>query len=555
MEKISKRGICYFILFVVICWYPFSGFSQQLPANYDNKGIYDFLDELANECVIEIQDCIKPYSRKEISNLLKEALNLKQELNPRMQKQLDFYWKDFRKDIDENETTDNLLKRIRELRKEHPQRADLFYYRDKLFNAWINPIGGGSFYQNQKGSYHHYWNGLEGYGYIDRHWGVYVSFRDNRESLGVRSPAYLNSFPGIDNKSGSDFSDMRGGASYGWSWGSISFMKDHFSWGDGYNHSVIFSGRIPTIPYLSLNLKPAKWLSFHYIHAWLVSGVVDSNSIAVLAPGVVRQEFYPKFLAANMYTVRLFPKFFASMGNSMIYSNRYPQPAYLIPFILFKSVEHTIAASNENNAQIFMNISSRNIKHLHLYGTFYVDEVNFGNIWDPAKHSNWFAYKAGARLSNFPVNNLVLTTEYSRVNPMVYKHYYPTSTFASNNYNLGFYLQDNSQQLYLALQYKPMYKLRFKSEFILDQKGPDYPDIRNDPNYTVGGKKFMTAVEWQSQLLGFQIEYELFHDAFVSLGYNISNVTAKDQVTLDKYTPAYYQGKTNTLNFRINFGF
>ena len=73
--------------------------SQEVPQSVNNKGIYEFLDELANNHIIEINSVVKPYSRLFISKRLKEAEEKKDQLNPRQQKELDFYLMDFGKEL------------------------------------------------------------------------------------------------------------------------------------------------------------------------------------------------------------------------------------------------------------------------------------------------------------------------------------------------------------------------------------------------------------------------------------------------------------------------
>lgn len=544
-----------FILLFFLCFAKHL-YSQDIPVHPSSERIYEFLDEMASLQLIEINSVVKPFSRATIAGLLSEVNNNKSLLNKRQSEELEFYLKEFVKEINEFSYSDHVIKRIAHIRDRQEQRADLFYYRDSLFNLTINPIGGFRYYFNQKNSLMHQWTGLEANAYIDKRWGFYVNFRDNRASERLVDKSYLINLPGRDNKgNGTDFSDIRGGASYSWKWGSIAFRKDHFIWGSNYHGSVIFSGRILSIPYLSLNIKPVKWFEFNYVHAWLVSEVVDSSSIDDFGGGAVRKSFYPKFLAANIYTVKPFKYLYLSAGNSMVYSSYRAQMAYLIPFLFFKPIEHTIAASNENNAQIFIDVSSRNIKHLHFYGTFYVDEVNFGNFFDTAKHSNWFAYKAGVKISDLPIQNLFFLFEWTRTNPMVYKHYYPTSTFESNQYCLGSYLRDNAQEYYIRLTYRPLKKLHLNFDYTFAEKGPDYPDVRNDPNYFAGGKKFMRNVEWTAKTWRLYAGYELFHDALIYFEYSNSDISAINQTLLNKYTPAYYQGKNSTWSFGVNFGF
>ena len=73
-------------------------YSQEVPQPVNNKGIYDFIDELANIHIITINSAVKPYSRLFISQRLKEAEEKKDELNPRQQKELEFYIRDFGKE-------------------------------------------------------------------------------------------------------------------------------------------------------------------------------------------------------------------------------------------------------------------------------------------------------------------------------------------------------------------------------------------------------------------------------------------------------------------------
>jgi len=531
-------------------------FSQEIPVHHSSDRIYSFLDEMAAMQLIEVNSAIKPFSRKHIADLLVEVNSKNDLLNARQLGELKFYLKEFNKEINSIAYKDNLISRVIHIKDKSDQRADLYYYRDSLFNISINPVGGFRYYKNANGGLMHQWSGLEANAYIGKNWGFYVNFRDNVMDEMLVKKSYLTTRPGRDNKSnGTDFSDIRGGASYSWKWGSVSFLKDNFVWGNNNHGANIFSGRIPSIPHLKLRINPVKWFEFNYIHAWLVSEVIDSNTIDDFGGGAVRYSFYPKFIAANMYTLKPFKYLHLSAGNSMVYSSYKAQMAYLIPFLFFKPVEHTIAASNENNAQIFIDISTRNIKYLHLYGTFYVDEVNFSNFYDTALHSNWFSYKAGLNLSNFPLKNLSLVFEWTRTNPMVYKHYYPTSTFESNQYNLGHYLRDNSQEYYFRFTYKPIRKLNVNFDYCYAEKGPDYPDVRNDPNVSVLGKHFMKKVEWSNRTWRLLASYELFHDAIFYLEYANSNTSAIDQVTLDKYSPAYLQGKTSTFCFGVNFGF
>ena len=118
-----------------------------------------------------------------------------------------------------------------------------------------------------------------------------------------------------------------------------------------------------------------------------------------------------------------------------------------------------LAVENQNS-QMFITLSSRNIKHLHLYASFFIDEFNTKRLSND--EHNLISYKAGFNVSNWPLKNLSYGFEYTRTNTLNYKHSIQAITWASNSYNLGHYLGDNSQQFYAYIAYKPIRKVDIK---------------------------------------------------------------------------------------------
>ena len=96
-----KKRILIFAIFSIIQIMNMNLYSQEVTQSVSNTGIYEFLDELANKQIIEINSAVKPYSRLFISQRLKEAEEKKDQLNPRQQKELDFYLLDFGKELNE----------------------------------------------------------------------------------------------------------------------------------------------------------------------------------------------------------------------------------------------------------------------------------------------------------------------------------------------------------------------------------------------------------------------------------------------------------------------
>ncbi len=522
----------------------FCGYTQEVYHHISNTSIYEFLDEMATLKVIELNSAIKPYSRIFIAQKLYAIQNSNCELNKRQKKELEFYLKDFNKEIKPN--------------KNYNKRLDLYNYKDSLFSLTINPIGGIEYLMNDSGSYHHRWNGAEAWAYIGKHFGVYASLRDNHETTVLTRENTLNQRMGGNYKfpsdGGIDYSEMRGGITYSWNWGAVSIVKDNFEWGTNYNGANIFSGRTPSFAQIKFRLKPTEWFEFNYIHGWLVSEVVDSANSYIFTNsyGTNRRDvFHDKYIAANMFTLTPFKNFKASFGNSVIYSDDGVKLQYLIPIMFYKSVDHTYNATDSKgrnvgqNSQMFLDISSRNIKKLHLYSTLFVDELSVSRFFND-EESNFWSLKLGLQIADL-IPNTFITAEYTKSTPLTYKHNIPTTTFESNGYNLGHYLMDNSKELYFAVNIKPIKGLNIKIDYLDAKKGKDYDSIGGDRL----GLPYIETVEWENKSFSVQAKYQIINDGYIFFKYLNSNI----QGDLNTYTPDMFHGKQNTLSMGINYGF
>ncbi|MCX6325641.1 MAG: hypothetical protein NT144_03155 [Bacteroidia bacterium] len=509
-------------------------YSQEVPHSIDNKGIYEFLDELANNHVIAINSAIKPYSRLFISQRLLEAEEKKEQLNPRQQKELDFYLMDFGKELNEG--------------KAWKRRKDLFYYKDDLFSLTINPILGGELFNNSAGKATYWRNGAEARGYIQK-WGFYASLRDNHEKPLLGKSAYLTQREGGHIKGSTDWSEMQGGVTYSWKWGNAGLVKERVQWGNNYNGANIFGGSNPTFVQIKLHISPVKWFDFNYFHGWLNSMVVDSaNSYWVTNSygADYREVYHKKFIAANMFTFTPFKNLNVSAGNSIVYSDENIHPAYLVPLFFYKSVDHSLTSGIDNmNSQMFFDISSRQIKNLHLYATMFIDELSVTRFTIKDEW-NFFSYKAGFRLTDFPVSNLSFTTEFTYTYPLTFQHYVPTLTFETAGYNLGHYLRDNSREWYVSFDYRPLRTLNINLFFIDAIRGPDYTELGTDRL----GNPPLSSVEWHNATYGLKASYQVINDLYTWASFVSGNVRGDED-----WSPGYFFGKKNTLNFGLTLGF
>ena len=522
-------------------------YAQEVHHSVRNVGVYDFIDELANIGIIEINSAIKPYSRLFIAKKLSEADNRREVLNLRQQNELDFYLKDFGKETDK--PYDNKTNRRNGIGGHLPEgRADLFYYKDSLFSLTINPIFGAEVFSNSSGRATYWRNGAEARAYV-ANWGFYVSLRDNHEKPILGKPAHLTQREGGPLKLGTDWSEMQGGITYSWKWGNIGLIKDAFQWGSNYNMANIFGGKHPSFIRLNLQISPTKWFEFNYFHGWLDSRVVDSTKSFYISNsyGVeYRKRYHNKYIAANMFTFTPLKKLNISVGNSIIYDYDNVNAAYLMPLFFYKSIDHSQTMGVENmNSQMFLDISSRQITNLHLYGSLFIDELSTKRI---GKNDVWnfLSYKAGLRLSNIPIKNLSFTAEFTYSYPLAFQHFVPTTTFESAYYNLGHYLKDNAREWYIAFDYKPIRALNINVFYIDAIRGPDYTELAT---YRVGNPP-LSVVEWHNSSVGMKTSFQIINDFYMWITATYSDISGDK-----RWSPEYFFGHKTTINAGFTIGF
>lgn len=512
-------------------------YSQETYHHITNTGVYEFIDELSSLGIIDnANTSVKPYSRSQFRNYLNQANEKKDRLNNRQKADLAFYLSDFDKD---NPATVK-------------KRFDILHRADSNFSITINPLLGVNTIKNDSAFAYNRWVGAEVHGNVGK-FGFYASLRDYAQNYRLALPSYLTHEMGGNYKydgDGGEFSEMRGGVTYAWRWGSIGIVKDHIQWGSGYNGANILGGRTPSFAMIKLNVKPTNWVELNYIHGWLVSQVIDSAR-TYTSFNETRKVYHSKYIAANLITFKPFKGFNLSVGNSIIYSDIEVQPAYLIPFFFYKSIDHHLnGMSNQvgQNSQMFFDVSSYNVNHLHLYATLFLDELSMKNMFNADKHSNFYSLKAGFRLWDLPFRNISLTAEYTRTNPLAFKHIIETTTYESNRFNLGHYLTDNADEMYFALSYYPTRGLTIFGSLTKSRKGPDYTKISTERL----GLPFMEQVEWEQTFWQLGARFQIINDGYLFVSGGINNIINR---TSYKYTPDFMLGKQVQIESGICWGF
>ncbi len=520
--------------------------AQTIPEPVEDRAIYLFLSELAGDGIIELNQVVKPYSRKLIEERLEEADNQRDILSRRQQKELDFWLGNY-----SLTGRDGKLKLLF-----NPATAQ---YRDSLFSVTVSPILGLTAGLTPDASED--WltgvartrtiswkNGAKVYGSYGR-WAFFATLQDNHQDPLLGSTLYLTRERGGHIKNGTDFSEMTGGVSYMWKWGDISFLKDSPVWGSGYAGTNILSGRAPSFMQLKLHLKPVEWAGMTWLYGWLTSMVVDSTRSywVTNAYGTsYRDVYHTKYISASLFTLTPVSRLHISFGNSVIWSDQRLVPHYMMPLFFYKSVDHGVNSGIGNsNSQMFIDISSNNIRHLHLYGTLFIDELSTSRFTN--SDYNFFSWKGGFRAGNFSfMPDIWVTAEATFTYPLTFQHNVPVTTFENQGYNMGHWLRDNSRSWYLALDYRPLRAMTLRLWHEWSERGPDYQNIGGSRL----GLPYLETIEWKNVATGFEASYLITGGVQVRASVTRRNVSGNQF-----WYPSHLFGTTTTLSGGVVWGF
>jgi hypothetical protein len=429
-----------------------------------------------------------------------------------------------------------------------------FSYKDSSLSLKLNPILGISF----ENVFNHpqrttTW-GLNLSGKHKSGLSFYFMFNDNI----VYNYDYYNKIDFL-NKQGriltrnsnnrSEFSETNGYVSYSNEWLNIGIVKDNLKFGEGKNSQLILSSRAPSFPALVLNLKLSEWFSVYSLHGWLISGITDSSK-SYSTQLMTRKVEHEKYFALHSFQFDLFNSLTFRIGETIIYSDRGPYLGYMLPFLLFRSVDHMFTYGSDdsgNNGSLFFDGNYRFGKSYKLYGSLFIDELSLSKLLKGDTERNQFGFLAGLEAKKFLDKNLSWTVEYTRILPWVYSNWIPAQTYTNNRFPMGHYIGQNSDQIYFDVSYKFFDGLDVTVSGDYTRNG-GFSDIKNQ--YSPPGEKFLYGPVRKILRLGSEINFNYLENIFVKLEYDFYDVKDEDVMR----TPDWQLGKNHFVSLRLFYG-
>lgn len=478
MKKIYNRYLLHFVVIIccVVSLHPASGqtFSHQ-------QNLNQFLALMAQKGYIDYNDLIKPVDRTHIFSLLQQ-LKTNNNLNEVEKKELAFYSEGLVLADSSYVPNKIVAPSFPHFFKKPFDQQHLFLYKDENFGLLVDPY----LYLDQSSINGHSLNaqamGIQFIGYTGKHIGFQFAFQDVNLRGHFDSIRLDNELPGVVRKQTTNpklynYSQMNATLSYKFSKGNIVIGQDQSIFGYGRLGNLVLSDKSPAYPFYALNYQPTKWLKFNYMHAWLESGIVDSAAsykTGNTVYGGLREKYIPKFYAIHSIEITLMHGLKFNVGESIVYSDQLALP-YMLPIVFFKAYDNQKYSDNilaGSNGQIFMGFSSRNqVKKTHLYGQLFIDEIRIGSMFNAGTSRNQLGYQIGASVADALIPNLTFTTEYTRINPFVYRNFIPAQNYTNANFSLGDWIGANADRLWVSANYRPNFHLSLTGYMMFVNRG------------------------------------------------------------------------------------
>ena len=166
--------------------------AQNIPVSLSYTRLYDFLDELMTDGVINAhQTAVRPYTRSQVADMLEQAQDVDSLLNKRQKADLVFYLNEFA--LERDTMVDNYVQYTDHATFNVSLADPQFSYKsaNNQFKMRLRPILGANVTANKKGALVQRWWGAELQMDIANHLSIWGSLRDNSWNGNWLSDSYF----------------------------------------------------------------------------------------------------------------------------------------------------------------------------------------------------------------------------------------------------------------------------------------------------------------------------------------------------------------------------
>ncbi|MFH0882975.1 MAG: hypothetical protein V2A56_08310 [bacterium] len=225
------------------------------------------------------------------------------------------------------------------------------------------------------------------------------------------------------------------------------------SWGPALLHRLVLSDQYAPYPYVEAEFDWHKRLLLTWFHGRLDPNPLPPDTLYLTPEGNIRRASKEKYIAAHRLEVIAASWMTIGMTEAVIYGERSPELGYLLPLNLYWSEGHN--QDHDDNLMWSADLRLRPVAGVLLFGELLIDEMHF-SAFGTDEFGNRTAYTVGGRwLPSSLDGKLDLRTEYTKLRPFIYTHWFPINVPTQYGENLGSPLQPNSDEWRFRLRYHP----------------------------------------------------------------------------------------------------
>lgn len=250
--------------------------------------------------------------------------------------------------------------------------------------------------------------------------------------------------------------------------------------------SLVLNANARPFTALDMQIFPFKFLRYSFI----------VGSLEYPSQSYMNEKWYPEntgsnddsFFFQNNYTLNMvdldFKHLHIDFGSSVVWPNRFAM-GYLFPLANF--VEYQNHVGDADNLQMFGDIKLKYQGLGEIWVSLFLDELDLSTLLKKDVFTytrDMFAYQFGAKYVIPKLPFATLSLRYTKIEPYCYTHHsinytpwfnhYISQNYTNDGYNIGYYLDPNSDELRLDFNIMPQKNLNLAFTYQLIRHGADY---------------------------------------------------------------------------------
>ncbi|RPH36384.1 hypothetical protein EHM92_04590 [bacterium] len=270
---------------------------------------------------------------------------------------------------------------------------------------------------------------------------------------------------------GENFFDFTTGyLRYDADWLAVTFGREQLLWGMGHQDRAVLSSNTVPFDFAKIDVR-SNSVHYSFLHGSLVGADTNGKTLA------------SKYIAAHRFEFNAGKRVRIGLNEAILYSNQPISFTMLNPLIFLTSAELSTempsTGDDAHNSLIWIDLEVVAARNLRLFGSFLIDDLKFGTIdeSDISRNTNKFAWQGGLLWNDaFTLPGLLLSAEYSRINPFVQTHWTNNNSYTSWKLPLGEALQPNSDAWRFRADYAVSSRLLLSTQVQFQRTGENIVD-------------------------------------------------------------------------------